>query len=125
MFPEWNNEEIADVVILDENGSMSLPVNGGTRLTENLVGEHFGEYNSYLVLWKSYVNFCNLYSFYCFMAVMSCREGTEGSKSDLFRNIVHASRGIIHNRQRQAALRDEYFRNDSATLAHMAVLLGG
>lgn len=42
--------EIADVVILDENGSMSLPVSGGTRLQENLVGEHFGEYDSYLVL---------------------------------------------------------------------------
>lgn len=42
--------EIADVVILDENGSMSLPVNGGTQLDENLVGEHFGDYDSYLVL---------------------------------------------------------------------------
>lgn len=42
--------DIADVVILDENGSMSLPVNGGTNLTENLVGQHFGEYDSYLVL---------------------------------------------------------------------------
>lgn len=41
---------IADVVILDENGSMSLPVNGGTQLEENLVGAHFGEYDSYLVL---------------------------------------------------------------------------
>ena len=42
--------DIADVVILDENGSMSLPVNGGTNLRENLVGQHFGEYDSYLVL---------------------------------------------------------------------------
>lgn len=42
--------DIADVVILDENGSMSLPVNGGTNLQENLVGRHFGEYDSYLVL---------------------------------------------------------------------------
>ncbi len=42
--------DIADVVILDENGSMSLPVNGGTNLKENLVGQHFGEYDSYLVL---------------------------------------------------------------------------
>ena len=42
--------DIADVVILDENGSMSLPVNGGTWLEENLVGEHFSEYDSYLVL---------------------------------------------------------------------------
>lgn len=42
--------DIADVVILDENGSMSLPVAGGSNLTENLVGQHFSEYDSYLVL---------------------------------------------------------------------------
>jgi len=41
---------IADVVILDENGSMALPVTGGTRLTENYVGAHFADYDSYLVL---------------------------------------------------------------------------
>ena len=41
---------IADVVILDENGSLSLPVEGGTHLTENYVGEHFADYDSYLVL---------------------------------------------------------------------------
>ncbi len=42
--------DIADFQILDENGSMSLPVNGGTVLTENYVGEHFADYDSYLVL---------------------------------------------------------------------------
>lgn len=42
--------DIANVVILDENGSMILPVSGGTRLTENLVGAHFDDYGSYLVL---------------------------------------------------------------------------
>lgn len=42
--------DIADFVVLDENGSVSLPVEGGTRLTENLVGAHFPEYNGYLVL---------------------------------------------------------------------------
>ena len=41
---------IAAFQILDENGSMTLPVNGGTRLTENLVGAAFGDYDSYLVL---------------------------------------------------------------------------
>ena len=41
---------IADFVVLDENGSVSLPVEGGTRLTENLVGAHFPEYDGYLVL---------------------------------------------------------------------------
>lgn len=42
--------DIADVVILDENGSMSLPVEGGSVLSENLVGAHFADYDSYLVL---------------------------------------------------------------------------
>ena len=41
---------IADFQILDEDGSMSLPVEGGSRLTENLVGAAFGDYDSYLVL---------------------------------------------------------------------------
>ena len=41
---------IADVVILDENGSMTIPVSGGTHLSENYVGEHFADYDSYLVL---------------------------------------------------------------------------
>lgn len=76
-------------------------------------------------LWKGYVNFCNLYSFYHFMAVMSCREGAECGKAELFRMMVCASRSLIHNGARQTALRDEFFSNDSATLAHMAILLGG
>lgn len=42
--------EIADFVVLDENGSISLPVEGGTQLSENLVGAHFPEYDGYLVL---------------------------------------------------------------------------
>ena len=41
---------IADFQILDENGSMSLPVAGGTRLTENFVGAAFADYDSYLIL---------------------------------------------------------------------------
>lgn len=41
---------IVDFVVLDENGSVSLPVEGGTQLTENLVGAHFPEYDGYLVL---------------------------------------------------------------------------
>ena len=41
---------ISDFQILDEEGSMTLPVTGGTRLTENYVGAHFSDYDSYLVL---------------------------------------------------------------------------
>lgn len=42
--------DIADFKILDEDGSMTLTVNGGTVLTENYVGEAFDDYDSYLIL---------------------------------------------------------------------------
>lgn len=42
--------EIADVKILDEDGSLVIPVDGGTQLTENYVGSAFSDYDSYLVL---------------------------------------------------------------------------
>lgn len=41
---------IAPVQIQDENGSMTLPVDGGTVLKENYVGATFADYDSYLVL---------------------------------------------------------------------------
>lgn len=45
---------IADFQILDENGSISLPVQApagvSTQLKENFVGAHFPEYDGYLVL---------------------------------------------------------------------------
>ncbi|MDR2742954.1 MAG: DUF362 domain-containing protein [Treponema sp.] len=41
---------IATVDILDENGSISLPVRGGTRLQENFVGAHFANYDYFIVL---------------------------------------------------------------------------
>ncbi|MDR0684734.1 MAG: DUF362 domain-containing protein [Spirochaetaceae bacterium] len=41
---------IANVDILDEDGSISLPVRGGARLTENFVGAHFKNYDYYIVL---------------------------------------------------------------------------
>lgn len=42
--------EIADVDIMDENGSMTLPVEGGDNLTENYVGANFANYDYYVVL---------------------------------------------------------------------------
>ena len=42
--------DIAGFQILDENGSMSLTVNGGSVLKENFVGKAFADYDSYLVL---------------------------------------------------------------------------
>jgi uncharacterized Fe-S center protein len=41
---------IAPVDILDENGSVSLPVLRGKNLKENFAGSHFGNYDFYLVL---------------------------------------------------------------------------
>lgn len=86
---------------------------------------HMPHMDSGEALWKSYVNFCNLYAMYRFLSVMSCREGAPEDRDELFRLIVFASRSLIHNASRQNQFRDELFKNDSATLAHMAILLGG
>lgn len=42
--------EIANVDIMDENGSMTLDVEGGDNLTENYVGENFANYDYYVIL---------------------------------------------------------------------------
>lgn len=42
--------DIADVDILDADGSMSLPVSNGKHLSEDFVGKNFANYDSYLVL---------------------------------------------------------------------------
>ena len=42
--------DIAPFQILDEDGSMTLPVSGGSVLTENYVGKAFADYDSYLIL---------------------------------------------------------------------------
>ena len=41
---------IANVDIMDENGFMTLPVTGGSNLTENYVGANFANYDYYVVL---------------------------------------------------------------------------
>ena len=41
---------IANVDIMDENGSMTLDVKGGDNLTENYVGENFANYDYYVIL---------------------------------------------------------------------------
>lgn len=41
---------IADVDIMDADGSMTLPVSGGSRITENYVGSHFADYDYYVIL---------------------------------------------------------------------------
>lgn len=42
--------DIAEVDIMDENGSMTLPVTGGDNLTENYVGASFSNYDYFVVL---------------------------------------------------------------------------
>ena len=42
--------DVAELDILDEEGSMEIPIEGGTRLQVDYVGTHFGNYDSYLVL---------------------------------------------------------------------------
>ena len=50
--------DIAPVVILDENGSMELPVANGKHLKGDLVGAHFADYDFYVVLshFKGHLN---------------------------------------------------------------------
>lgn len=86
---------------------------------------HMPKVNSREMLWKSYVLFCDLYAFYRFLAVMSCREGAPGDREELFRMVIFASRTLVHSGSRQLSLQEELFQHDSATLGHMAVLLGG
>ena len=121
---------ISTAPYLETRGRYEEQFAGREYFMENLMVSlffhvHMPELDSGEELWKSYVSFCNLYSFYRFMAVMSCREGVEDTKAELFRLVVFASRALIHNAAQQKQLREELFQNDSTTLAHMAILLGG
>ncbi len=42
--------DVAELDILDEEGSMEIPIDGGVRITVDYVGSHFKNYDSYLVL---------------------------------------------------------------------------
>ena len=42
--------EMAELDILDKEGSMEIPISGGTRLQADYVGSHFANYDSFLVL---------------------------------------------------------------------------
>lgn len=75
-------------------------------------------------IWHDYVNFCNLYSLYRFLSVMSCRDGVSETREELFRLLVIANRTLIHGSGAQL-LSDQLFQQESATLAHMAILLSG
>ncbi|MCI8284771.1 MAG: hypothetical protein HFE90_05815 [Firmicutes bacterium] len=89
-------------------------------------------------MWKSYVGFCSLYSFLRFVSVLSAKaqftpptknsrfEAPEpGSRDALFHALVIASRVLMHSESRSEYLRDEFFKNESSSLAHMAILVSG
>ena len=42
--------DVAELDILDEDGSMEIPVDGGVRIDVDYVGSHFADYDSFLVL---------------------------------------------------------------------------
>ena len=42
--------DVAELDILDEEGSMEIPIEGGVRLDVDYVGSHFADYDSFLVL---------------------------------------------------------------------------
>ena len=42
--------DVAELDILDEDGSMKLPIEGGKRIGVDFVGSHFADYDSFLVL---------------------------------------------------------------------------
>ena len=90
-------------------------------------------------VWRSYVVFCKVYSFLHFLAILSVevelpaviggpnvpREPfAKGSREAMFHAIVMGARSLLHNQVRRAQIADEFFQNESATLAHMVILLG-
>ena len=42
--------DVAELDILDEEGSMEIPIEGGSRISVDYVGSHFANYDSFLVL---------------------------------------------------------------------------
>lgn len=74
-------------------------------------------------LWKGYVSLCSLYSLFRFVSVLGCKQ--EATKERLFHFIAMASRATLHSKDRFDEFQDELFQQDSATLAHMAILLDG
>lgn len=64
-----------------------------------------------------------MYSLYRYAAVCGC--AAEVSRERLFRVLVSVSRDVLHNRIRRENIQDKFFRTDSSTLAHMAILVSG
>lgn len=74
-------------------------------------------------VWRSFVNLCNVWGLMRFSAVVGY--GLEPSIQGLFHGVVMASRASLHNKNRMDGLQEKLFSNDSADLAHLAVLIHG
>ncbi len=72
-------------------------------------------------IWENYVTFCSTYSFFRFFVVSTAPE----NEQDLIQTLVLASRALLHNHCMTQAVTSKLFQNDSATLAHMAILVQG
>lgn len=72
-------------------------------------------------IWKNYVSFCTIYGFFRFFTVAS-RPADVG---ELIHTMTLASRTLLHYMGISNQMTDKLFENDSATLAHMAILALG
>lgn len=72
-------------------------------------------------LWQSYINLCNIYSFFRVASVMAC--GTEPTREKLFQSIVMCSRVLLHDRSRMDQWTNNFQTTGSESLAHMALLV--
>lgn len=92
---------------------------------ENLIVNHFFIYKMPIAspIWHKYMGLCQMYSFLYFMAVCGTLDTEEPQA--LIDSITMASRIYINNQLIQKEVLDEMIRNQSDTLAHMAVLVSG
>ena len=72
-------------------------------------------------IWENYVTFCSTYSFFRFFVVSTAPE----NEQELIQTLVLASRALLHNHGMTQLVTLKLFQNDSATLAHMAILVQG
>lgn len=77
-------------------------------------------------LWKSYVSFCNIYSYARMAAICSYftpAEDEQEKKAALFRALLFVGRSLLHSYEREHLLQEEFFRNENTSLAYMQILL--
>ena len=104
------NENYGDIDYLFENLMVLIAFN----LT-------FPKVNTPEKMWESYVELCSVYSLYRFMTVATCFENP--TKEQLFHVLVLTSRAIMHNDKLRENVKEQFAKNNSDSLAHMAILV--